>query len=148
MPAQSTSVAIRQAVAMQRANARKARLLQRDKSVSRLISAIWAAVPLGASPSVSLSFYSGGPRVTISVSVVELPSFRSGLLPDMLEKMMDAGVDNWTSTDYPQFSNRDYSGRAGHVTVFVQAFLDTAAAECTRVKVGERTEPVYELRCA
>lgn len=148
MPRQSASALLSREVSALRASHRKARLLQRDKSVSRLISAIWSAVPLGAAPSVRISFYSGRPKLIIGITLSGLESFRGGLLPDVIEACMNAGVENWSSTDFPAFANRDYSGSTPHVSVSIQAYLDTASAECVRVKVGERLEPVYELRCA
>lgn len=96
---------------------------------------------------VSLSSYYEELHVTYSVE--GLDSFKVGALPRFLERLIDAGVEFRSSTDYAQSGNRDFEGRLGDVRIRVAAYLSEQSKQCSIREVGVETttRPKYEIFC-
>ena len=96
----------------------------------------------------SVSMWYGSPTVTFSLN--DLDSFKTGKLPALLDKLLDLGVEFRSSSDWAEGGCRDFNGRIGYdVEVRVCATLAESAKNCQRVKIGEETKvvPKYELCC-
>ena len=94
-------------------------------------------------------------NVTLSVTLDQVPGFKSGIIPRMIERLDGFGEWKWDSSDYPEYFERTY--RAAMVvegyTLKVQLTCTVAndSKTCRRVVVGEKrsecVEPEYEMIC-
>jgi hypothetical protein len=95
---------------------------------------------------------SSGNKIHFSASTRNLDGFKGRKLMHVLEKVSNLAGADFSSTDYPEYGNRDFYVRGPLFVVSLSCYLKDSPKNCQKVLVRvdrEITEkPVYELRCS